>query len=127
MILIATLLFTANPDWQLLFRDPPRGSVYMDPASVWRRGHERAITVRFEFDRPSADGVAILTSRIEIDCRAGSFAAASATAVDRDANELYAYEFDAGRERAIASGESSRRLVREACSFNLEDPPAPAR
>jgi hypothetical protein len=108
---------TPPPNWQLLFRDPPEGAVYMDLNSVWTRGNERAITARFAFDRPGAGDVAEILTRLEIDCATGSFTTRSAIGRDRRGAQLYAYAYSDGQVRRVVSSEGpSARLVTAVCS-----------
>jgi len=128
VVMLATLTLAAGPtaNWQLLFRDPAQGSVYVDRASVWTRGAERAVTARFTFDRPAATEVAEIITRIEVDCADRSFRSRTATAFDRNGAEIYGYEFDAGRPatRANPAGPASR-LVAMVCSPAAANPGSP--
>ena len=107
----------AEPDWQLLFADPPEGAVYLDRNSTWSRGDERAITARFTFTDPAPGEVAEIITRIEVDCTARNYRAMTAAGFDRAGQELYAHIFSADRAPTRPDGQGSgRQLVDAACT-----------
>jgi hypothetical protein len=124
LIIFAVVLAVASAgsfNWKLLYRDPDQGSVYYDPASVWSREGERAVTAKLVFDRPKPGEVATIVTRIEIDCAAQSFAASTGTAFDASGRTVYAKEFAQGRAKTKARASSPMLpVIAELCQTSPE-------
>lgn len=115
LAIVAFLAMAAEPDpnWQLLFRDPPTGAVYMDLNSVWSRGDERAITARFDFDRPRPGEVAQMLARLEMNCATRVFRIRSNIRYDRAHRVIDSFDLQEG-PAGEAMGPAAR-LVDAAC------------